>query len=103
MEPFGGGVLLKASAPDQMLPVRAVEGAGRLHFCRGIQRWMDVSAQLLSSPPPVAAAAAAGFFSSSCDKSERDFTYFLCQHVSSSAATDAGRRDLRRKSGGTNR
>lgn len=55
-----GGLFLKALAWDQMLPVRAVEGADRQRFCSGIQRWMEPSAQLLSSP--AVAASAAGLF-----------------------------------------
>lgn len=57
-----GGLFLNALARDQMLPVRAVEEPSRQRFFRGTQRWMELSAQLLSSPP-LAAAAAAGVFS----------------------------------------
>ncbi len=69
-----GGLFLNASARDQMLPVRAVEGAGRQRFCGGIQRWMEKSAQLLSCPA-VAAAAAGVFFRIFCLwQNELDFT-----------------------------
>lgn len=52
----GGGLFLNALVWDQMLPVRAVEGADS-SFCRGIQRWLEPSAQLLSSPAVAASAA----------------------------------------------
>ena len=86
-----------------MLPVRAEEGAAA---------WMERSAQLLPSvhPHPAAAAAAAGAAGAgvpsrifSLWQIELDFYSSFRQHVSGCSATDAGRRDLRRQHGGTNR
>lgn len=51
-----GGLFLNALAPDQMLPVRAVEGAGSASAGGFSDEW-ELSAQLLSSPPATAAAA----------------------------------------------